>query len=69
MKGKKLMLEEISISIQKFVKQSLFKDTYNIKQTNLEYAFKFDFYLCTILKLKTNWRVQLENCNYTFPYK
>ena len=63
------MLEEISISIQKFVKQSLFKDTYNIKQTNLEYAFKFDFYLCTILKLKTNWRVQLENCNYTFPYR
>ena len=68
MKGKKLILEEISISIQKSVKQSLFKDTYNIKQTNLEYAFKFDFYLCTILKLE-NWWVQLENCNYTFPCK
>ena len=51
MKGKKLMLE-ISISIQKFVKRSLFKDTCNIKQTNLGYAFKFDFYLCTILKLE-----------------
>ena len=68
MKGKKLMLG-ISISIQKFVKRSLFKDTCNIKQTNLGYAFKFDFYLCTILKLKSNWRVQLENCNYTFPYR
>ena len=52
MKGKKLILEEISISIQKSVKQSLFKDTYNIKQTNLEYAFEIDFYLCTILKLE-----------------
>ena len=51
------MLEEISISIQKFVKRSLFKDTCNVKQTNLGYAvyaLKFDFYLCTILKLKTN---------------
>ena len=65
------MLEEISISIQKFVKRSRLRIlvSCNIKQTILGYVFKFDFYLCTILKLKTNWRVQLENCNYTFPYR